>query len=185
MHATTMLRAHHGDISLALNILESVCNNLSKNQNPSVAHLDQLFDFLTSFVQNSHFTLEEEVLFPALEMMGVQRSGGAMETASAEHRACAEQLGALLAAADAFRQVEADARDRMVSAGRALVEKLRAHLAAEESAILPLVDKALNEAMQRRLAERMQSLEASRLSPKSYATYHDEIDKLKNAYIRV
>ncbi len=40
MHATMMLCVYHEDISLALNILESVCNNLSKNQNPSVAHLD-------------------------------------------------------------------------------------------------------------------------------------------------
>ena len=77
----------HEAVNLTLKILDKICSNIEQTgriSNPE--HLDQRIEFFIVFVDKCHHGKEEELLFPALEAIGVQRDGGPIGVMLSEHQ---------------------------------------------------------------------------------------------------
>ena len=84
----------------------------------------------------SHLTLEEERLFPALEAVEPNAQGptGVMRQEHRHMRALAEELGQALAARD---------RERYLGAAETLLVLMQQHNAKEEHVLYPMSDRLL------------------------------------------
>ena len=85
MQATKQLKEEHKAVKQALKILEKICKKLDKGENVDPKHLDDLLNFLRTFVDKCHHSKEEDVLFPAMEKAGVPNEGGPIGMMLIEH----------------------------------------------------------------------------------------------------
>ncbi len=81
------LKLEHEAVKSTLRILDSICNDANKTghiANPD--HLEQLLEFFRTFVDKCHHSKEEELLFPALEEVGVSKERGPIGVMLNEHQ---------------------------------------------------------------------------------------------------
>ena len=70
------LKNEHRGIETALRILERVANRFGQAPDPElVIDGEALIDFFRTFADTCHHGKEEQLLFPALEQLGVSRQG--------------------------------------------------------------------------------------------------------------
>jgi hemerythrin-like domain-containing protein len=67
----------HEAVRLTLRVLDRICQKIERSEKLGDSqHVDQLLEFFTVFVDKCHHGKEEELLFPALEKVGVNRDKG-------------------------------------------------------------------------------------------------------------
>jgi len=87
MDAIDDLKTGHEAARQALDILKEIVENINATGNAEhPEHLEQLFDFFRIFVDRCHHGKEEELLFPALEEIGISREGGPVGVMLSEHQ---------------------------------------------------------------------------------------------------
>jgi hemerythrin-like domain-containing protein len=67
------LKDEHQAVKLTLRILGKISGKLTAGERVEPEHLDQLLEFLTTFVDICHHGKEEGLLFPTLEKSGVPK----------------------------------------------------------------------------------------------------------------
>jgi hemerythrin-like domain-containing protein len=81
------LKMEHAAVKITLRVLDSICEGAKKTgELASPEHLEQLIEFFGTFVDRCHHGKEEELLFPALEAVGVSRDGGPIGVMLKEHQ---------------------------------------------------------------------------------------------------
>ena len=81
------LKSEHEAVKITLKVLDSIVNDAEKTghiTNP--AHLGQLIEFFRTFVDRCHHSKEEDLLFPALEEVGVSKKEGPIGVMLKEHQ---------------------------------------------------------------------------------------------------
>ena len=73
MNATDQLRAEHEGILTMLQILERISEQMNSGKQADTAHLGKIVEFLQVFADKCHHGKEEDILFPALEKVGIPR----------------------------------------------------------------------------------------------------------------
>ena len=90
------LKMEHDAVRLTLRILDEICRKIEKSgEITDLQHLDQLLEFFKVFVDKCHHGKEEELLFPALENVGVSREGGPIGVLLHEHQQGREYVRAI------------------------------------------------------------------------------------------
>ena len=89
------LKTEHEAVKVTLRVLDSMINDADRTgQITNPAHMAQLIEFFRTFVDKCHHSKEEDLLFPALEEVGVSKKEGAhwcdAQGASAGPRLCRE-----------------------------------------------------------------------------------------------
>ena len=85
MKPTDQLKDEHKGISLMLQILGKVCEQIEAGIQISTEHLEKIVDFFKVFVDTCHHGKEEDLLFPAMEEAGIPREGGPIGVLLSEH----------------------------------------------------------------------------------------------------
>lgn len=163
----TMLRDHRV-IRQALDALDGFARNLKPDAPLDRAELRRFADFFRTFADIHHGTKEETIFFPALARGPAQWQTGPLLEARHEHRRERYYL-------DNFNHVSLQDREPDETALlclrdqlREFAEALRAHLAFEERAVFPLVERLLPEDRQR-LCDELERFDASPPSAKDLA----------------
>ena len=87
MNAINELIAEHEAVRLTLDILKKIGQHIdATGKIADTEHVEQLFEFFATFVDRCHHGKEEELLFPALEQVGVSREGGPVGVMLNEHQ---------------------------------------------------------------------------------------------------
>ena len=77
MNAIQELRMEHDAVKLTLKVLDRICQEIEfSGKLGDTQHVDHLLEFFTVFVDKCHHGKEEELLFPALEQIGVEPRQG-------------------------------------------------------------------------------------------------------------
>jgi hemerythrin-like domain-containing protein len=80
------LKMEHQAVKMTLRVLETLCRRMEQpGEAVEEIHLDQLLEFFSVFVDKCHHGKEEELLFPALEAVGIGREGGPIGHMLEEH----------------------------------------------------------------------------------------------------
>lgn len=97
MDATKELTAEHEGVRSALAILNGMCRELrDTGKFADTDHVKELLEFFTVFVDKCHHGKEEDLLFPAMENLGVRRVGGPIGVMLNEHQQGREFVGLVL-----------------------------------------------------------------------------------------
>ncbi|MBW2198795.1 MAG: hemerythrin domain-containing protein [Deltaproteobacteria bacterium] len=155
----------HEAVKLTLKILDKICINIEqtgKISNPE--HLDQLIEFFIVFVDKCHHGKEEELLFPALEAIGVvQKMNKAFSQYNEGDRAAATKLA---------------------KNARAYIALLRQHIDKENNVLFPIGDNRLSEEKKAELWEGFETIEKQKIGVGKHEEFHKMLEHLESVHLK-
>ena len=184
MTATEQLKAEHKGIKLMLRIIEKMCERLKSGDDVQPEHLEQVLEFLKVFADKCHHAKEEELLFPALEKVGVPREEGPIGVMLAEHnkaRECVKGMGEGIAR---YKTGEKRAAAKIVENGMAYIRILAAHIDKEDYVLYPVADAKLPKSVQDELLAKFDKVEIQKIGEGKHEQFHRMLENLEKVYLK-
>lgn len=179
MYATQDLRDEHEGIKVALAVLDHLANEIEANRPVSLDDLAQIVDFLKTFADRCHHGKEEDLLFPALEAVGVPRENGPIGVMLADHdlgRGFIRAMGEALAGNPVDRKAFA-------VAAHWYAQLLTNHIEKENNLLFVMAERQLSPEEHARLAEGFERMEQERIGPGVHERYHAMLKRLEDQYL--
>jgi hemerythrin-like domain-containing protein len=185
MSAMQELRQEHEAVKLTLRVLDRMCQKVERSGKPGdPQHVEHLLEFFTVFVDKCHHGKEEELLFPALEEIGVGREKGPIGFMLQEHergRECVRKMK------DAFTRSKtgaAHAAADFTRSARDYISLLNQHIEKENGILFPLAEKQLPEAKLAELLKGFETIELEKIGAGKHEEFHKMLDQLENFYLK-
>jgi hemerythrin-like domain-containing protein len=178
------LKIEHDAVQVTLRILDKICQRIEMSGNElDIRHMDQLLDFFKVFVDQCHHGKEEELLFPALETIGVSHKGGPIEVMLYEHQQGREYVRTMADAIDQFKKGDWTAADKFVKTAREYINLLNQHIYKENNVLFPLAEKHLSKEELARLSEGFELIETKKIGIGRHDKFHKILDDLESIYL--
>ena len=178
------LKMEHEAVKITLRVLDSIGKQAEKTgelANPD--HVEQLIEFFTTFVDRCHHGKEEELLFPALEAVGVSREGGPIGVMLKEHQQGRDYVAKINAALGRYREGDREAAHDLTKHARAYITLLNQHIDKENNVLFALADKHLSEDKQTELWKGFERIETQKIGPGRHDAFHQMIESLERIYL--
>jgi hemerythrin-like domain-containing protein len=180
MNPIQELKDEHRAIEGALHILESIAEVIetSAGQNDAL----RMIDFLKVFADTCHHGKEERVLFPALENIGVSRTGGPIGVMLHEHDI---GRGHIRSMAEALQSLEAGDRaagQRFRTHALDYAALLRQHIAKEDQVLFEIADRRLAPATKEEIQAQFDRIERDVVGQGRHEAFHRLLDHLQEKY---
>lgn len=181
MKATKQLRDEHEGIKTVLGILNKICDELKNNGTLNGEHVEGILQFLKIFVDKCHHGKEEDLLFPAMEHVGIPRQGP-IAVMLAEHETGRDYVKAI---DKAFVQYKAG--DNATSAGFIknagdYISFMLNHIEKEDNVLYPMGDSRFSEEKDEELCQAFEKLEVERIGVGKHEEFHGMIETLAGIY---
>jgi hemerythrin-like domain-containing protein len=179
------LKMEHEAVRLTLRILDKICQRIEKSEEIiDLGHIDQLLEFFKVFVDRCHHGKEEELLFPALENVGVSREGGPIGVLLHEHQQGREFVRSMNAVLSQYAQGDRKAAAEFVKTARSYINLLDQHIDKENGVLFPLAEKHLSAQEQTQLWEGFEMIEAQKIGAGKHEEFHIMIDQLEKEILK-
>ncbi len=182
MTATEQLRHEHEAITLALSIIEKLCQRLADGEEVNPEHFGQVLEFIQIFGDRSHHGKEEEFFFPAVEAAGIPNADRMLDVMN-EHEHSRILMRQLAAAWQKHRSGDLTAAAAVIKSARAYSAFLHAHISKENDVLFPMAEARLSADSQRRLLEQFERLEIEQIGAGRHEQFHQTLDFLKQTYL--
>jgi len=179
------LKTEHEAVKITLRILDSICSEAENNgemSNPD--HVGQLIDFFKTFVDKCHHGKEEELLFPALEGVGVSREGGPIGVMLEEHRQGRDLVAKMNAALAQHSEGNREAVSDLLQHARAYIVLLTQHIDKENNVLFPMADRHLSREKQAELWDGFETIEKEKIGAGKHEAFHRMIESLESIYLQ-
>lgn len=185
MQSIEDLKTEHEAVKITLRILDSICNAAEKaGEIPSPDHLAQLIEFFRTFVDKCHHGKEEELLFPALEEVGVSREGGPIGVMLKEHQQGRELVTKMNAALVQYSEGNREAVSNLIQHARAYIVLLIQHIDKENNVLFPMADRHLSGEKQAELWKGFETIEKEKIGAGRHEAFHRMIESLASFYLQ-
>ena len=183
MRPTEILIKEHDAILTMLKIIEEVCRRMEGQQRVIPDHLKQIVEFIQVFADRCHHGKEEDLLFKALEEVGVPKEGGPIGAMLMEHDLGRKYVKQMSEAAQAYGKGDSKSSKLFIDNARNYVILLTQHIYKENNVLFPLADRHLSENTQARLLEQFEIVEREKIGEGKHEELHKLIDELKKTYL--
>jgi hemerythrin-like domain-containing protein len=178
------LKREHEAVKITLRVLDRICKKAEDTgEFADPGHLEQLIEFFKTFVDRCHHGKEEELLFPALEEVGVSREGGPIGVMLNEHRQGRDHVAKMQAALMRYRDGDRGAAGDFVKPARAYITLLNQHIDKENNVLFPLADNNLAHEKKVELQEGFESIETRKIGAGRHDAFHQMIASLEGIYL--
>ena len=185
MNAIQELRMEHDAVKLTLKVLNKICQKIEPSRKlGDPQHVDHLLEFFTVFVDKCHHGKEEELLFPALEQIGVGRDKGPIGVMLMEHQLGREYVQKMKAAFSQFMMGASSAAVNFTRSARDYISLLNQHIDKENNVLFPIAEKQLTEAKLAELLKGFERIEEQKIGVGRHEEFHKMIDQLESAYLK-
>jgi hemerythrin-like domain-containing protein len=184
MKATQQLKAEHEGIKLMLGILDEICGRIESDKAVNVQHVEGILEFLKIFVDQCHHGKEEDVLFPALELVGIPKDGGPIGQMLIEHEQGRQLIGEMTRNQPTGTTEEWASARRFCEASRKYVALLTQHIQKENQVLFVMADTKLSEIQQEKLFDEFEKLEEEKIGLGRHEEFHKLLDELAGIYNR-
>ncbi len=179
------LKMEHDAVQLSLRILDKICQKIEQSgEIIDLQHIDQLLEFFKVFVDKCHHEKEEELLFPALENVGVSREGGPIEVLLHEHQQGREYVQNMNAVLVQYKKGDWTAVDEFVKTAKGYINLLNQHIDKENSVLFPLAETHLSEQEQAKLWEGFELIETQKIGAGKHDEFHEMLENLEDVYLK-
>lgn len=186
MNPIAQLKNEHEAVRTALAILEKLTVALEHSASADTCEdIDSLLEFLQVFVDRCHHNKEEQMLFPALEEVGIGRDGGPIGVMLAEHRQGREAVQGMAAALQRCRREELGAAALFAGHARAYGELLDRHIDKENNVLFMLAERHLSPKQLILLESGFDRLEEEEIGTGRHEAFHRMLDDLATRYLGV
>jgi hemerythrin-like domain-containing protein len=179
------LKMEHDAVQLTLRILDKICQRIEKSREIiDLQHLNQLQEFFKVFVDKCHHGKEEELLFPALENVGVSNRGGPIEVLLHEHQQGREYVQNMNEALSQYTEGNRTAISEFVKTAKAYINLLNQHIDKENGVLFPLAETHLSEQEQAKLWEGFELIEKQKIGAGKHEEFHKMLENLESIYLK-
>jgi hemerythrin-like domain-containing protein len=184
MNAIEELKKEHEAVRFTLIILEKIGQQVAESKQISAPeHLDQLFDFFTTFVDRCHHGKEEELLFPALENVGISREGGPIGVMLNEHQQGRNLVKKMKELKDQILNGDASGVESLNESIVAYTRLLNFHIDKENNVLFPMAVRNLPEVKLQELKEGFDKIETEKIGIGKHEAFHKMLDELEEIYL--
>ena len=183
MKATEELKEEHKAIKLTLSILSNVSKRLESGEKVDQEDLDIILDFLKTFADKCHHGKEEDLLFVAMEKVGIPRDRGPIGVMLKEHEMGRSYVRNMSEAVEKYKAGELSYSSQFVENAKKYTELLTQHIDKEDNILYPMADMQLSEEKQRELIEKFEELEHERIGIGKHEELHELLHHLKDKYL--
>src|SRR3990172_819068 len=143
MRPTEVLVEEHKAIKTMLRILAAISGELEGGKGIDPKHLDMTLELIKLFADRCHHGKEEDLLFPAMEKVGIPREGGPLGVMLMEHGFGREFVKGMSESAEKLKQGDRSAAAKFIENARGYVKLLSQHIDKEDNILYPMADKIL------------------------------------------
>jgi hemerythrin-like domain-containing protein len=176
------LLEEHAAILRILDILDHVCERLESGIDVASGDIQEIVEFLIVFADGCHHGKEEEILFPALERVGIPRERGPIGIMLAEHDLGRKYIRGMKEALEKGLHSQGDVLPSFIGNARAYGNLLSLHISKENTFLFPAVDQRLSPEIQRHLVTEFGNLERERLGPGRHREFMRALARLSKVY---
>lgn len=176
MTSTEQLKNEHQAVLSALDILEKICRKLEAGEKVDPKHQEDILEFIKIFVDKCHHGKEEDLLFPALEKVGIPKEQGPIGMMLTEHdmgrkfvRGMSENISN---------------PEKFIENARGYIELLRQHIEKENNILYQMADTHISQAKDNELLKEFDKLELERIGPGKHEEFHKMLEKLAGIYLK-
>ncbi len=182
MKATQQLKDEHQGIKIVFRILEKMCEKLESDATLNAAHFEGILEFFKVFVDKCHHGKEEDLLFPAMEEVGIPRQGpiGVM---LAEHDMGRSYVKVISGAYSEYQSGKSSASVTLIDNTKGYISLMLAHIDKEDNVLYPMGDSRFSEEKHEELIEGFEKLERERIGIGKHEEFHEMIDNLSKLYL--
>jgi len=184
MRPTEVLKKEHKAIELMLKVLEKFCEKIESEKEVNQEHLDQILEFIKVFGNQCHHAKEEELLFPAMEDMGMPREGGPIGVMLTEHDMGRNYVKGMSAATQKYKAGDKDALSDITENARNYITLLREHIDKEDTILYQMADTHLSAEKEEELLEGFEKLERDRIGIDKHEGFHRLLQHLEEVYLK-
>jgi hemerythrin-like domain-containing protein len=183
--AIEQLKKEHAAIETMLKILDAVCGRLQAGEKIDPAHLTEIVEFFRGFADRCHHAKEEEILFPALEKVGIPKAGGPIGVMLYEHDQMRGYVKGLAEAVDRYGAGEVARRGEIIRHASEYAATLRRHIEKENQILFRLAEMRLGPDKEQELAERFEVMEVEKIGAGTHEPLHALLERLEGTYLRL
>ncbi|MGQ9577285.1 MAG: hemerythrin domain-containing protein [Candidatus Aminicenantales bacterium] len=181
-HPTRILMAEHEAIKTMLRVLENLASRLEAGERVDPEHIRMALDFIVGFADRCHHAKEENLLFPAMEAVGVPRQGGPIGVMLTEHEEGRRHVRAMKEAADRLAKGEMKAGFDFARHARDYASLLSEHIFKEDNILYAMADARLSPADQENLRAAFQKVEEEIVGPGQHSHFEAILEELRSKY---
>lgn len=185
MNAIKELITEHEAVGTTLRILDRITEEIEKTaeiHNPE--HLKQLLEFFSVFVDKCHHGKEEELLFPALEAVGIRREGGPIGVMLNEHRQGRDLVAKMSRALSQYLKGDDGSVQNLKEYADAYIALLNHHIDKENNVLFPMAVQHLSENKLAELKNGFDQIETDKIGTGKHEEFHKMLDHLENVYLK-
>lgn len=183
MKATQQLKDEHQGVLLSLSILEKINLKLKKGEKVDSKHLEQLLEFIRVFVDKCHHGKEEDLLFPAMEKVGIPNEGGPIGMMLEEHNLGRNYVKNFAQAVEDFKKGDPKAGKKIIQNTSGYIALLKDHIDKEDNILYMIADAHLSNKTQKDLLEKFEIVENEKVGKGKHEEFHKMLDKLQKIYL--
>lgn len=184
MNAINELLAEHEAVRLTLKILEKIGQHIDETGSiADVGHVEQLIEFFSTFVDRCHHGKEEELLFPALEQVGISREGGPVGVMLNEHQQGRDLVAKMKNELSRYRGGENDAALKFKQHADDYIALLDFHIEKENNVLFPIAIKHLPENKLTEMKNGFDKIELEKIGAGKHAQFHQMLEEFERHYL--
>ena len=185
MNAIDELFVEHEAVRLTLRILKKIGQRIDETGRISATeHVEQLFEFFSTFVDKCHHGKEEELLFPALEQVGISREGGPVGVMLKEHQQGRDLVAKLKNELFLYKSGDKDAALNFKKHADAYIALLDFHIEKENNVLFPMARKHLPVKKLVELKKCFDEIESEKIGVGKHAQFHRMLDEFQKVYLQ-
>ena len=182
MKPTDQLKEEHEAIKIALSILRNASKRLASGGEVNQEDLDHLLGFLKTFVDTCHHGKEEDILFVAMESVGIPRDKGPIAVMLREHETGRSYIRNMREGVEKYKTGEPSYCPQFTENADKYIELLTQHIDKEDNILYPMADMHLSEEKQHEMIEKFEKLEEERIGIGKHEELHELLHHLKDKY---
>lgn len=176
--AIQILRHEHDVILAAINLLDSMTQQMSSEQAVESDDVVQLISVLSEFAEKCHHGKEEDLLFPALVKAGLSKDAGALALMLQEHETARSLMRDMQTASRAPLHVS-----DFASAAEGYSTTLRNHIEKENELLFPMAEETLTQTQLNALTDAFEEHEQKIIGPGRHDELYGIIKRLQKRYL--
>ncbi len=178
------LKEEHQAILLMLRIMEAACKKLEAGEDVSKDDLNNMVKFIKEFADKSHHLKEEDLLFPAMEEVGIPREGGPIGVMLSEHTIGRDYVNGLSIGIEEYAKGNTDAAKQIIENARNYALLLSNHINKEDNILYPMAEMRLSKEKQDELLKEFERVNSEKIGLDKQKELIAILNNLKDTYLQ-
>jgi hemerythrin-like domain-containing protein len=177
------LKEEHQSILLMLKVMEAVCKKLEAGEDIKMDDLNDMVKFIKEFADKSHHLKEEDLLFPAMEEVGIPSEGGPISVMLSEHITGREYVKGLSLGIIDYEKGNSSAADQIIENARNYALLLSNHIYKEDNVLYPMAEMHIPKEKQDELLKQFEIVNSKKIGLDKQKELLNILNKLKDIYL--